>query len=84
MVGDPEVWGRGVGTEAQKLTLERAFSEHEAPRVTQLILAENGRARYVVERLGFQLEGIMRHQVRREGRLLDVAVYGLLREAWGG
>ena len=84
LVGDSEVWGRGVGTEAQKLTLERAFSEHEAPRVTQLILAENGRARYVVERLGFQLEGIMRHQVRREGRLLDVAVYGLLREAWGG
>jgi RimJ/RimL family protein N-acetyltransferase len=84
LIGDPEAWGQGVGTEAQRLTIERAFSEHDAHRVTQLILAENERARHVVEGLGFMLEGTMRGQVRREDALLDVAVYGLPREAWRG
>jgi len=84
LIGEPDAWGRGVGTEAQRLTIERAFGEFGAHRVVELILADNGRARHVVERLGFELEGMMRGHVRRDGRLLDVAVYGLGREAWGG
>ncbi len=82
LIGEPDVWGHGVGTEAQRLTIERAFGEFGAHRVVELILAENSRARHVVERLGFELEGIMRGHVRRGDGLLDVAVYGLAREAW--
>lgn len=77
LIGDPDLWGRGVGTEAQRLTIARAFGELGAHRVFELILAENAPARHVVERLGFDLEGIMRGHVRRGDRLLDVAVYGL-------
>ena len=84
LIGEPDVWGRGVGTQAQRLTIERAFSQFDAHRVVEMILAENTRARHVVERLGFDLEGIMRGHVRRRGRLLDVAIYGLAREAWSG
>jgi RimJ/RimL family protein N-acetyltransferase len=78
------MWGRGVGTDAQRLTIARAFDEFRAHRVLELILADNERARKVVERLGFRLEGIMRGHVRRGGRLLDVAVYGLLPEDFSG
>jgi RimJ/RimL family protein N-acetyltransferase len=84
LIGDPELWGRGVGTEAQRLTIERAFGELGAHRVVELILAENAPARHVVERLGFELEGMMRGHVRRGGRLLDVAVYGLSPEGFKG
>ncbi len=80
LIGDPDLWGQGVGTEAQRLTIARAFDELGAHRVTELILVANGAARRVVERLGFQLEGMMRGHVRRGGKLLDVAVYGLLPE----
>jgi [ribosomal protein S5]-alanine N-acetyltransferase len=82
LIGEPQLWGRGVGTEAQRLTIERAFSELGAHRVVELILADNVRARRVVERLGFELEGIMRGHVRRGERLLDVAVYGLSPEGF--
>jgi ribosomal-protein-alanine N-acetyltransferase len=82
LIGDPDLWGRGVGTEAQRLTIARAFDEHGAHRVVELILADNGAARRVVERLGFELEGTMRGHVSRGGRLLDVAVYGLSPEAF--
>ncbi|HEY2600114.1 MAG TPA: GNAT family protein [Thermoleophilaceae bacterium] len=84
LIGDPELWGRGVGSEAQRLTIERAFGELGAHRVFELILADNARARRVVERLGFELEGMMRGHVQREGRLLDVAVYGLSPEDFSG
>lgn len=84
LIGDPELWGRGVGTEAQRLTIERAFDELGAHRVIELILADNRRARRVVERLGFELEGMMRGHVKRGERLLDVAVYGLSPEGFRG
>jgi RimJ/RimL family protein N-acetyltransferase len=80
LIGQPELWGKGVGTEAQRLTIALAFDELGAHRVTELILAGNGAARKVVERLGFVLEGTMRGHVRRGGELLDVAVYGLAPE----
>lgn len=84
LIGDPDLWGKGVGTEAQKLTIKRAFEELGAHRVTELILADNAAARKVVERLGFELEGMMRGHVRRGGRLLDVAVYGVSPEGFNG
>lgn len=77
LIGDPDLWGRGVGSQAQRLTIAKAFGELGAHRVFELILAENGAARHVVDRLGFQQEGVMRGHVRRAGRLLDVVVYGL-------
>jgi RimJ/RimL family protein N-acetyltransferase len=77
LIGDIELWGQGVGTQAQRITIARAFDELEAHRVLELILADNTAARKVVERLGFELEGMMRGHVKRGERLLDVAVYGL-------
>jgi diamine N-acetyltransferase len=82
LIGDPDLWGQGVGTEAQRLTIQRAFGELGAHRVVELILADNERARHVVERLGFELEGTMRGHVRRGDQLLDVAIYGLSPEAF--
>ena len=35
LIGDPDVWGHGVGTEAQRLTIERAFGEFDAHRVVR-------------------------------------------------
>ena len=84
LIGEPELWGKGVGTEAQRLTIRRAFDEFGAHRVLELILADNVRARKVVERLGFRLEGMMRRHVRRGGEVLDVAIYGLLPEDFAG
>ena len=84
LIGEPELWGRGVGTEAQRLTIARAFDELGAHRVIELILARNSPARHVVERLGFELEGMMRGHVKRGDELLDVAVYGVSPEGFKG
>jgi RimJ/RimL family protein N-acetyltransferase len=79
LIGEPTLWGQGIGPTAQRLTIDAAFSQFDAHRVTEMILARNDRARTLVEHLGFSFEGILHGHVRRDGAILDVAVYGLIR-----
>jgi ribosomal-protein-alanine N-acetyltransferase len=84
LIGDPAVWGKGVGREAERLTIELAFERFGAHRVLGLIPSANRRAKAVVERLGFRHEGVMRRHGRRGDELFDVDVYGLLPEEFAG
>ena len=84
LLGEDSARGRGVGTLAQGLTVERGFEELGAHRITALIPATNARSRAAFERLGFVYEGLMRSQVRRGDEVVDVTVYGLLPEEWAG
>jgi RimJ/RimL family protein N-acetyltransferase len=44
--------------------------------------AENVPAQRVLQKLGFQHEGLLRRASFRDGRWCDMAVYGVLREEW--
>jgi RimJ/RimL family protein N-acetyltransferase len=79
LIGDPEQRGRGVGREAIRLAVVRAF-EAGAHRVYARILTCNEASRRAFESLGFRREGLMRSHVRRGDRLLDCEMWGLLPE----
>ena len=81
-IGDRTHWGRGFGTDALNLLLAFAFAELNLRRVTLGVFAYNRRAVRLYERAGFQMEGVMRGEVRREGQHLDGLYMGLLREEW--
>lgn len=66
VIGDPEDWGHGYGTEATRLILDYGFRELNLHRVELLVLDYNQRARRVYEKLGFVFEG-----VQREARWID-------------
>jgi RimJ/RimL family protein N-acetyltransferase len=87
MIGD-EVRDRGIGREAERLTIERAFEEFGAHRVYGRIPAFNEPAKRVVASLGWRHEGTMRAHISRSGQLLDCEVWGVLpdefRAATGG
>lgn len=52
-------------------------------RVTASVVPENTRARRILERLGFEKEGLVRNaRVSEEGEPRDVEIWGLLRETW--
>jgi RimJ/RimL family protein N-acetyltransferase len=70
----------GVGSEALRQTLERAFDEHAAHRVYARILAKNEASKRLFEGLGFRREGLLRNHVKRGGELIDVELWGLLRD----
>ena len=81
MIGD-QVRGRGIGREAERLTVQRAFSEFGAHRVYGRIPAFNEAAKRVVTWLGWQREGVMRGHISRDGALIDCEVWGVSAEEW--
>ncbi len=78
VIGDPEVWGRGIGTECERATLVRAFTEFGAHRVYGRMPATNDASRRVLMRLGFKREGLLRRHIRRGTRFIDVELWGIL------
>jgi ribosomal-protein-alanine N-acetyltransferase len=83
VIADPAAWGKGVGREAERLTLERAFGELGAHRVYGRIPAPNEAAKRVVTWLGWSREGVMREHIRRpDGTLVDCEIWGITAAEW--
>lgn len=73
-----EYWGRGLMREALQALLEWAFGTLELHRVEAEVNPANEASWRLLERLGFQREGLLRQRWwGREGPY-DVAAYGLL------
>ncbi|HYP53066.1 MAG TPA: GNAT family protein [Pyrinomonadaceae bacterium] len=74
--------GRGLGTRAVALLVDKLFRETDLQRLYALISPENTPSLRIVERLGFTREGLMREHYLIQGRRVDELVYGLLRREW--
>lgn len=72
--------GKGWGTAAVKLLIEKVFAESSLRRLTATISTENVASWRLVERLGFQREGTLRQHYVVQGRFVDEYCYGLLRD----
>jgi RimJ/RimL family protein N-acetyltransferase len=78
----PEVRGTGVNDEVKRLMLAAAFGAG-ARRVAFHVDAINARSRRAVEKLGAQLDGILRQdRVTWTGRVRDTCVYSILESEW--
>jgi RimJ/RimL family protein N-acetyltransferase len=83
VIADPSAWGQGVGREAERLTLTKAFDEYDAHRVYGRIPATNEGAKRVVSWLGWSREGVMRNHIRRpDGTLIDCEIWGITAPEW--
>ena len=75
----PPCHGRGLGTRALKLAVEAAFQYTSVYRIEAKIQAPNLSSVRIVEKLGFQLEGVERGGVKFGSEYRDHRVYSLLR-----
>jgi RimJ/RimL family protein N-acetyltransferase len=82
LIGERDLWGKGLGTQAMNLLLEFAFTEINLRRVTLTVFEYNPRAVRSYEKAGFRHEGRMRQVLSREGKRWDVLYMGILREEW--
>jgi RimJ/RimL family protein N-acetyltransferase len=73
--------GRGLGEDTIRLVLAHAFGPLGLQRV-HLRVYDGNPAQRLYERLGFRHEGTLRRHAFKQGRFLDVRLYGLLREEW--
>lgn len=75
--------GRGLGTEAVRLSVGHAFAVG-LHRVELDVYAFNPVARHVYEKLGFVVEGTKRQALRFDEYWVDCHVMGLLASDWRG
>ena len=74
--------GKGIGTAAVKLLVDKIFTESSLQRLTATISTENVASWRLVERLGFKREGTLRQHYVVQGQRVDEYYYGLLRSEW--
>lgn len=74
----PDYWGNGYATEATRLAVTYTFDELNAHRVEAMVQPDNPASERVLEKLGFQKEGVRRDFFYKEGEYKDVRVWGLL------
>lgn len=73
-------WSKGIMTEAVKQICRFAFETLDIMRISGVVYSPNMASRKVLERNGFQLEGVLRKAVYKDGNVYDKCLYGLLRD----
>ncbi len=76
----PEHWGQGTMTEAVGLLVPYLFATKTIDRIQATVIPGNMGSQRVLEKCGFQLEGVMRKAVFHNGRNTDLKLYSILRE----
>lgn len=82
MVGDVADHGRGLGTDMLRAMLSFGFGSLRLERIWLEVYEFNPRARRIYERVGFVVEGVLRHAAFLEGRYVDVDRMAILADEW--
>jgi RimJ/RimL family protein N-acetyltransferase len=84
MIGEPDYWGGGYGTDALLLLVDYAFEWLDLRKVWLETMAMNARVMRQMEKVGFTLEARHREATLVDGAWVDSLVYGLRYEEWPG
>lgn len=79
---DEPAWGKGYATEAVRAMLQWAYGALDLNRVEAELDTRNAASARVLEKLGFEREGLRREDCIVSGEVSDSWIYGLLRRDW--
>lgn len=74
-----EYWGRGIMTEAVKQICKHVFDKSDIIRIYAEPFAHNAASCRVLEKAGFQYEGTLRSNAVKNGKVVDMKMYSLLK-----
>ena len=77
-IGEP-FWNKGIATQAVKLMIQYAFEELKLLKVFAGVFEGNEASKRVLEKCGFELEGIARKAVFKNDALMDEYRYGIVK-----
>ncbi|HEX7063417.1 MAG TPA: GNAT family protein [Woeseiaceae bacterium] len=77
-LGEPW-WGRGIMTAAAKATADFVLAHYDFVRLEAAVFAWNPASMRVLEKAGFEREGVLRQSVWKDGRIADAVLYARLR-----
>lgn len=74
-----EYWGKGLMTEAVNQICEYVFEKSDIIRIFAEPFAYNAASCRVLEKAGFQYEGTLRNNAVKNGKVIDMKMYSLLK-----
>ena len=78
-----EYWGRGIMTEAMRAVVDFGFERMMLNRIEVFVMPRNERSIRLMERLGFEREGLLRQRYFDEfGNFADDILFAMLRSDW--
>ncbi|WP_226683027.1 GNAT family N-acetyltransferase [Sutcliffiella horikoshii] len=80
-IGRP-YWGKGYGTEAARAMVAYGFDTLRLNKVFAGAFVDNPGSWRIMEKVGLKHEGTWRQHAMRDGKFVDLAYYGLLREEY--
>jgi [ribosomal protein S5]-alanine N-acetyltransferase len=81
---NPQYSGKGIVSEALCAMLDYGFGVMNLHSVEAGVTPGNDASTYLLEKLGFRLEGHLRESYFAEDRFVDSLIYSLLRRDWHG
>lgn len=72
-------WGQGLLSKAVRSLVDYAFEHTDLLRIHAAVFSPNKASMRVLEKNGFQFEGILRHSVVKNGVVMDQHIYALLK-----
>ncbi len=72
-------WGQGIMTEALRSACDFALTEWKLVRITAHVFDFNQASARVLEKSGFEFEGLLRKHHKKNGQFLDSKLYALVR-----
>lgn len=78
-IGEP-YWGRGLGTSAVTQVCNYIFDNTDIIRIFADPFSHNMASCRVLEKAGFQFEGLLRSNAVKNGKVIDMRMYSLIKE----
>ena len=73
-------WGRGIMTRAVKEMVNYSFANFPIRKLSSPVFEYNVASRRVLEKVGFELEGIARQAAIKNGKIVDMYYYGKVKD----
>lgn len=73
-------WGKGIGSSAVKQLCDYVFSNTDIIRIFAEPFAYNVGSCRILEKNGFKYEGTLRSNAVKDGQILDMKMYALIKE----
>jgi len=78
-----EFWGMGAATAALKLLISYAFDNLKLAKLYSGVFSTNRASIRVLEKCGFEQEGLLKRSLIKNGRILDEHRFGLVNPNYG-
>lgn len=71
-------WGNGIATQAIRLAIQRGFKDLDVERIEAFVDPTNIPSQRVLEKNGFEKEGLLKNYILQKGFIKDRFIYAIL------